>query len=104
MYLVPCNSSSPSRARFKPQMAESTMRNVPATTSDVYEIPQELVDLRDMIRRLAQERIAPRAADIARAGTYPHDVRELLAEHDVLALPFAEEYGGTGTGTLMTNI
>ena len=31
----------------------------------------------------------------------PADVRELLAEHDILALPFEEEYGGTGTGTLM---
>jgi acyl-CoA dehydrogenase len=28
-------------------------------------------------------------------------VRELLASHDVLGLPFGTEYGGTGTGTLM---
>ncbi|MFN8203115.1 MAG: acyl-CoA dehydrogenase family protein [Solirubrobacteraceae bacterium] len=28
-------------------------------------------------------------------------MRRLLAEQDVLGLPFAEEYGGTGTGTLM---
>jgi acyl-CoA dehydrogenase len=80
------------------------MRNVPTTTSDVYEIPSELVDLRDMIRQLAQDRIAPRAADIDRTAEYPRDVRELLAEHDILGLPFAEEYGGTGTGTLMLNI
>jgi acyl-CoA dehydrogenase len=31
-------------------------------------------------------------------------VRELLAEHDILGLPFDEEYGGTGTGTLMLQI
>jgi acyl-CoA dehydrogenase len=74
---------------------------VPATTSDIYEIPQELADLRDMIRRLAQERIAPRAAEIDRTAQYPTDIRELLAEHDVLGLPFEEQYGGTGTGTLM---
>ena len=80
------------------------MRNVPATTSDVYDIPQELIDLRDMIRQLAQERIAPRAAEIDRTAEYPRDIRELLAEHDILGLPFAEEYGGTGTGTLMVNI
>jgi len=80
------------------------MGDVPATTTDVYEIPQELVDLRAMIRQLAQERIAPRAAEIDRAAEYPRDIRELLAEHDVLALPFAEEYGGTGTGTLMLNM
>jgi acyl-CoA dehydrogenase len=74
---------------------------VPTTTSDVYEIPQELADLRDMIRRLAQERIAPRAAEIDRTAQYPSDIRALLAEHDVLGLPFDEQYGGTGTGTLM---
>ena len=71
------------------------------TITDAYAIPQDLADLRDMIRRLAQERIAPRAAEIDRTAQYPQDIRELLAEHDVLALPFEEQYGGTGTGTLM---
>ena len=80
------------------------MGPVPVTTTGVYDVPQELVDLRDMIRRLAQERIAPRAADIDRSGEYPTDVRELLSEHDVLGLPFDEEHGGTGTGTLMLQI
>ena len=80
------------------------MGPVPVTTTGVYDVPQELVDLRDMVRRLAQERIAPRAADIDRSGEYPTDVRELLSEHDVLGLPFDEEHGGTGTGTLMLQI
>jgi acyl-CoA dehydrogenase len=74
---------------------------VSLTATGLYDIPQELADLRANIRRLAQERIAPRAAEIDRKEEYPWDVRELLAEHDVLALPFEEEYGGTGTGTLM---
>src|SRR5215204_6474978 len=54
-----------------------------------------------MVRRLAQEKIAPRAGEIDREGKYPWDVRELLAEHDILGLPFSEEHGGTGTGTLV---
>jgi len=74
---------------------------VSTTTTDLYDIPQDLADLRANIRRLARERIAPRAAEIDRQSEYPWDVRELLAEHDVLALPFDEHYGGTGTGTLM---
>ena len=74
---------------------------MPATATDVYDIPEELADLRDLIRALAVEQIAPRAAEIDRTSTYPRDIRELLAEHDILGLPFAEEYGGTGTGTLM---
>ena len=38
---------------------------------DLYDIPQDLLDLRDLVRRLAQERIAPRAAEIDRAAEYP---------------------------------
>src|SRR5213592_701934 len=68
---------------------------------DVYAVPQELLDFRDTIRQMVAERIAPRAAEIDATGEYPWDVRRLLADHDVLGLPFAEEYGGTGTGTLM---
>jgi alkylation response protein AidB-like acyl-CoA dehydrogenase len=64
-------------------------------------LPQELADLRATIARIAAERIAPRAGEIDRSGTYPQDIRELLAENDILALPVAAEYGGTGTGTLM---
>src|SRR5213076_3225443 len=69
--------------------------------NDVYSVPQELLDFRDTIRQMVVERIAPRAAEIDEQGEYPWDVRELLASHDVLTLPFAEEHGGTGTGTLM---
>lgn len=69
--------------------------------TDLYDIPQDLLEFRDLVRRLAQEQIAPRAAEIDRTAEYPWDVRRLLAEHDVLALPFEPEHGGTGTGTLM---
>jgi alkylation response protein AidB-like acyl-CoA dehydrogenase len=68
---------------------------------DVYEIPQEHKDFRDLVRQIAVERVAPRAAEIDATDEYPRDIRTLLAENDILALPFAEEYGGTGTGTLM---
>jgi alkylation response protein AidB-like acyl-CoA dehydrogenase len=68
---------------------------------DVYEIPQELKDFREMIRQVVRERVAPRAAEIDATGEYPWDIRKLFAEQDILGLPFAAEYGGTGTGTLM---
>jgi alkylation response protein AidB-like acyl-CoA dehydrogenase len=80
------------------------MRGMATTVSDVYDLPEEHKDFRDTIRQIVAERIAPRAADIDRAGEYPWDIRRLLAEQDILALPFAEEYGGTGTGTLMLQV
>jgi alkylation response protein AidB-like acyl-CoA dehydrogenase len=74
------------------------------TVTDVYDLPQEHKDFRDTIRQIVAERVAPRAADIDRSGEYPWDIRKLFAEQDILALPFAPEYGGTGTGTLMLQV
>src|SRR3954463_9910650 len=76
------------------------MATVDAYT-DLYDIPQELKDFRHTIRQIVQERVAPRAAEIDATGDYPWDIRKLLGEQDILGLPFAEEHGGTGTGTLM---
>jgi len=70
----------------------------------LYEIPQEMLDFRETIRQIAVEKIAPRAGEIDRESSYPWDVRKLLAEQDILGLPFEEAYGGTGTGTLMLQI
>ena len=72
--------------------------------AELYTIPQEHLDFRDTIRQIARERIAPRAAEIDEKAEYPHDLRQLLAEQDILGLPFETEYGGTGTGTLMLNM
>src|SRR3954465_15829740 len=69
--------------------------------ADLYDIPQELKDFRDTIRQIVRERVWPRAAEIDATGEYPWDIRKLFGEQDILGLPFAEEYGGTGTGTLM---
>ncbi|MDO9409027.1 acyl-CoA dehydrogenase family protein [Patulibacter sp.] len=66
-----------------------------------YELPEALIEIRDLVRTIATEKIVPRAAEVDRTAEYPWDIRKLLAENDVLALPFDEQYGGTGTGTLV---
>ena len=72
--------------------------------AELYTIPREHLDFRDTIRQIARERIAPRAAEIDERAEYPHDLRQLLSEQDILGLPFEIEHGGTGTGTLMLNM
>jgi len=72
--------------------------------AELYTIPHDHLAFRDTIRQIARERIAPRAAEIDEKAEYPHDLRRLLAEQDILALPFEPEHGGTGTGTLMLNM
>ena len=66
-------------------------------TPGLYDLTDDHRAMREVVRQIARERIAPRAAEIDEKAEYPRDVRELLAEHDILALPFAEEHGGTGT-------
>ncbi len=80
------------------------MVGMSATLADLYDLPQEHKDLRGVIRQIVDERVRPRAAEIDASGEYPWDVRRLLAEQDVLGLPFSTEYGGTGTGTLMLQV
>jgi alkylation response protein AidB-like acyl-CoA dehydrogenase len=77
------------------------MTSTTATPTDLYSIPQQHQDFKDLVRQIAEEQVAPRAAEIDRTDEYPWDLRKILAEQDILGLPFAEEYGGTGTGALM---
>src|SRR3954464_10897322 len=61
-------------------------------------------ELRDLVRQIARERIAPRAAEIDESHEFPWDVVELFRENDIFGLFFDEEYGGLGTGTLLALI
>lgn len=56
--------------------------------------------LRGEIRRLAEEKIAPRAAEIDRSGEYPWDIQRLLASQGLLGYAIPEEYGGSGADLL----
>jgi alkylation response protein AidB-like acyl-CoA dehydrogenase len=71
---------------------------------DQYSLSDEQRDFRDTIRQIVSERVAPRAAEIDAKAEYPWDLRKLFAEQDWLGLCFDEEYGGTGTGTLMFHV
>src|SRR5438132_1221779 len=64
-------------------------------------LSDEQREIRELVRTLARERIAPRAAEIDESHEFPWDVVELFREHDLFALLFDEEWGGTGTGTLL---
>src|SRR5438876_8040879 len=67
-------------------------------------LSDEQRELRDLVRQLARERIAPRAAEIDASHEFPWDIVELFRENDIFGLFFAEEYGGLGTGALLSLI
>lgn len=58
-------------------------------------------ELLELVRTLARERVAPRAAEIDESHEFPWDLVELFREQGLFGLLFDEEWGGTGTGTLV---
>src|SRR3954453_6744297 len=76
----------------------------PTTAVDTYALTPDQVEFRDTIRQVVRERVAPRAAEIDAKAEYPWDLRRLFAEQDWLRLCFDDEYGGTGTETLMSHV
>ncbi|MCH8850130.1 MAG: acyl-CoA dehydrogenase family protein [Chloroflexi bacterium] len=56
--------------------------------------------IQETARRIAKERVAPRAAEMDETGEYPHDVFEAFRDVGLLGLTLPEVYGGSGAGTL----
>lgn len=60
----------------------------------MHALPSEAIEVQNLVRRVASERIAPRAAEIDKTGEYPQDMFDLLKELGIFTLPFPNEYGG----------
>jgi alkylation response protein AidB-like acyl-CoA dehydrogenase len=67
-------------------------------------LTEEQRELRELVRTVARERIAPRAAEIDESHEFPWDVVELYRDQGIFGLFFDEQYGGLGTGTLLALI
>jgi alkylation response protein AidB-like acyl-CoA dehydrogenase len=59
-------------------------------------------EIRDLVRTIAREKIAPRAAEIDKTAEFPWDVVELFRGNDLFGVLYDEEYGGIGASALMT--
>jgi alkylation response protein AidB-like acyl-CoA dehydrogenase len=67
---------------------------------DQYQLSEEQQQLRAAVRQLAEDKIAPRAADIDESGEFPHDVLAALVRGGFHAVHVPEEYGGMGADAL----
>ncbi|MCH7512229.1 MAG: acyl-CoA dehydrogenase family protein, partial [Chloroflexi bacterium] len=65
-----------------------------------FQLTEEQRLIQGTARRIARERISPRAAEIDETEEYPHDVFEAFREVGLLGLTLPQEYGGSGAGTL----
>lgn len=74
-----------------------------AVAAPVRDDSDEQAMILDVVRQLVKEKVEPRAAEIDATGEYPHDIKRLFAENDLLGIPFPAEYGGLG-GTFATYV
>ena len=56
--------------------------------------------LRATVRQLADDKIAPRAAEVDETAEFPHDVYAALVAADLHAIHIPEEYEGMGGDAL----
>ena len=62
-----------------------------------YTLTDDHRQIQDLIRRVARDKVAPRANEIDRTAEYPADMYALLKELGLFTLPFPAEYGGSGS-------
>src|SRR6204780_3924532 len=65
-----------------------------------FELSEEHQALREAVRALADDKIAPRAAEVDRTAEFPWDVYEALVKADFHAVHVPEAYGGAGGDAL----
>ncbi len=61
-----------------------------------YALTEDQLRIQDLVRRVAKEKVAPRADEIDRTAQYPQDMFDLLRQLGLFTLPFPPEYGGVG--------
>ncbi len=78
------------------------MANLGAQHDDDLDIGlgEDMIALRQAVHRFAQERIAPRAAEIDRTDIFPRDLWPALGEQGLLGMTVPESLGGSGLGYL----
>ena len=54
-------------------------------------LTEEQREIRELVRTLARERIAPRAAELDKSAEFPWDVVELFRDHGVFGVMYDEE-------------
>jgi alkylation response protein AidB-like acyl-CoA dehydrogenase len=65
-----------------------------------FSFTEEQDAFRQSVRELAQDKIAPRAAEIDAEDEYPWDIDEVLVKNGFAGVSYPEEYGGYGGGSV----
>ncbi len=72
------------------------------TMSALDPLTEEQREIRELVRTIAREKVAPRAAEIDKSAEFPWDIVEVYRENDLFGIMYDEEHGGIGESSLMT--
>ena len=64
-------------------------------------LSDEQREVRELVRSVVRDRVAPRATEIDQSSEFPWDIVETFREHELFGLSHAERFGGSAIGTLM---
>jgi alkylation response protein AidB-like acyl-CoA dehydrogenase len=78
--------------------------NTSSSDFDLFQISQDHAELRAAVRSVAQDKIAPHAAEVDQTATFPQAAYDALVASDFHAPHVPEEYGGVGADALATCI
>jgi butyryl-CoA dehydrogenase len=67
---------------------------------DDFYLTAEQREMRELVRAIARDRIAPLAAHVDEAEVYPDESLKFLGDQGLMGLYIPERYGGTDMGTL----
>jgi alkylation response protein AidB-like acyl-CoA dehydrogenase len=76
----------------------------PSTDFDLFQVPEDHEDLREAVRAVAENKIAPYAAEVDRTASFPHAAYDALVASDFHAPHVPEEYGGVGADAVASAI
>ena len=76
----------------------------PNTDFDLFQVPEDHEDLREAVRAVAENKVAPYAAEVDRTASFPQEAYDALVASDFHAPHVPEEYGGVGADAVASAI
>ncbi|MHC1584793.1 MAG: acyl-CoA dehydrogenase family protein, partial [Candidatus Syntropharchaeia archaeon] len=70
----------------------------------LFDLPEEVKDIRDAVREFAEKEIRPVADEYHEKKEFPMDIVKKAAKLGYIAAYIPEEYGGVGAGVLADNV
>lgn len=77
------------------RLATSLVRRFSTNFYNIANFPEEILDLQEVIRKFANEKVAPIAAEVDKTDKFPHHLWKEFGEMGILGVTASSHYGGS---------